>query len=169
MPLYDTEYTHALITAMACSLAAFLLCWLWNLVSAELHRHGAAKMFLFAALAVPLALWSVGKVGGGDPDGGAQTLTVGRAVDAYGRDTSLSRDGTADFIDCDPVDGSVAAISNAEAVATYSYDGIGNLATSIWNTAATTYSANEHVWIMERNGARWLSGFMDTGETMCLV
>ena len=55
------------------------------------------------------------------------------------------------------------------ASATYAYDGIGNLATSIWNTAATTYSANEHVWIMERNGARWLSGFMDTGETMCLV
>ena len=130
MPLYDTEYTHALITAMACSLAAFLLCWLWNLASAELHRHGAAKMFLFAALAVPLALWSVGKVGGGDPDGGAQM---------------------------------------GGASATYAYDGIGNLATSIWNTAATTYSANEHVWIMERNGARWLSGFMDTGETMCLV
>ena len=130
MPLYDTEYTHALIMAMACSLAAFLLCWLWNLASAELHRHGAAKMFLFAALAVPLALWSVGKVGGGDPDGGAQM---------------------------------------GGASATYSYDGIGNLATSIWNTAATTYSANEHVWIMERNGARWLSGFMDTGETMCLV
>ena len=86
MPLYDTEYTHALIMAMVCSLAAFLLCWLWNLASA-----------------------------------------------------------------------------------TYAYDGIGNLATSIWNTAATTYSANEHVWIMERNGARWLSGFMDTGETMCLV
>ena len=130
MPLYDTEYTHALIMAMVCSLAAFLLCWLWNLASAELHRHGAAKMFLFAALAVPLALWSVGKVGGGDPDGGAQM---------------------------------------GGASATYSYDGIGNLATSIWNTAATTYSANEHVWIMERNGARWLSGFMDTGETMCLV
>ena len=86
MPLYDTEYTHALIMAMVCSLAAFLLCWLWNLASA-----------------------------------------------------------------------------------TYVYDGIGNLATSIWNTAATTYSANEHVLIMERNGARWLSGFMDTGETMCLV
>ena len=130
MPLYDTEYTHALIMAMVCSLAAFLLCWLWNLASAELHRHGAAKMFLFAALAVPLALWSVGKVGGGDPDGGAQM---------------------------------------GGASATYAYDGIGNLATSIWNTAATTYSANEHVWIMERNGARWLSGFMDTGETMCLV
>ena len=87
-------------------------------------------MFLFAALAVPLALWSVGKVGGGDPDGGAQM---------------------------------------GGASATYAYDGIGNLATSIWNTAATTYSANEHVWIMERNGARWLSGFMATGETMCLV
>ena len=130
MPLYDTEYTHALIMAMVCSLAAFLLCWLWNLASAELHRHGAAKMFLFAALAVPLALWSVGKVGGGDPDGGAQM---------------------------------------GGASATYAYDGIGNLATSIWNTAATTYSANEHVLIMERNGARWLSGFMDTGETMCLV
>ena len=130
MPLYDTEYTHALIMAMVCSLAAFLLCWLWSLASAELRRHGAAKMFLFAALAVPLALWSVGKVGGGDPDGGAQM---------------------------------------GGASATYAYDGIGNLATSIWNTAATTYSANEHVWIMERNGARWLSGFMDTGETMCLV
>ena len=130
MPLYDTEYTHALIMAMVCSLAAFLLCWLWNLASAELHRHGAAKMFLFAALAVPLALWSVGKIGGGNPDGGAQM---------------------------------------GGASATYAYDGIGNLATSIWNTAATTYSANEHVWIMERNGARWLSGFMDTGETMCLV
>ena len=130
MPLYDTEYTHALIMAMACSLAAFLLCWLWSLASAELHRHGAAKMFLFAALAVPLALWSVGKVGGGDPDGGVQM---------------------------------------GGASATYAYDGIGNLATSIWNTAATTYSANEHVWIMERNGARWLSGFMATGETMCLV
>ena len=72
MPLYDTEYTHALIMAMVCSLAAFLLCWLWSLASAELRRHGAAKMFLFAALAVPLALWSVGKVGGGDPDGGVQ-------------------------------------------------------------------------------------------------
>ena len=72
MPLYDTEYTHALIMAMVCSLAAFLLCWLWNLASAELHRHGAAKMFLFAALAVPLALWSVGKIGGGNPDGGVQ-------------------------------------------------------------------------------------------------
>ena len=129
MPLYDTEYTHALIMAMVCSLAAFLLCWLWNLASAELHRHGAGKMFLFAALAVPLALWSVGKVGGG-ASGGAQM---------------------------------------GGASATYAYDGIGNLATSIWNTAATTYSANEHVWIMERNGARWLSGFMDTGETMCLV
>ena len=30
MPLYDTEYTHALIMAMVCSLAAFLLCWLWR-------------------------------------------------------------------------------------------------------------------------------------------
>ena len=83
MPLYDTEYTHALIMAMVCSLAAFLLSWLWNLASAELHRHGAAKMFLFAALAVPLALWSVGKVGGGDPDGGAQ-MGGASATYAYG-------------------------------------------------------------------------------------
>ena len=30
MPLYDTEYTHALIMAMVCSLAAFLLCCQWG-------------------------------------------------------------------------------------------------------------------------------------------
>ena len=75
MPLYDTEYTHALIMAMVCSLAAFLLCWLWNLASA-----------------------------------------------------------------------------------TYAYDGIGNLATSIWNTAATTYSANalnQYMSIFSTGGFSW--------------
>ena len=36
MPLYDTEYTHALIMAMVCSLAAFLLCWLWKDLTATI-------------------------------------------------------------------------------------------------------------------------------------
>ena len=44
MPLYDTEYTHALIMAMVCSLAAFLLCWLWNLASATYAYDGIGNL-----------------------------------------------------------------------------------------------------------------------------
>ena len=52
---------------------------------------------------------------------GALSLDVCRAVDPCGRVVSLSRDGVADEVVYDPTNGTVAAISNAEAVVTYAY------------------------------------------------
>ena len=70
MTHYAAEYTHVLLAAMVCSMAAFLLCWFWHLASNELRRHGVAKTVLFIALSIPLAIRSVEK-DGGDRGGGA--------------------------------------------------------------------------------------------------
>ena len=80
MAHYAAEYTHVLLAAMVCSLAAFLLCWFWHLASNELRRHGVAKTVLFIALSIPLAIRSVEKGGGdrGDSFGFLRSLRLRR-------------------------------------------------------------------------------------------
>ena len=90
MAHYAAEYTHVLLAAMVCSLAAFLLCWFWHLASNELRRHGVAKTVLFIALSIPLAIRSVEK-GGGDRGGGAFQTPE------YSENGELARLGSREF------------------------------------------------------------------------
>ena len=52
---------------------------------------------------------------------GLESFSVMRSVDAYGRVVTLSRDGVEDAVVYSPTNGTIAAISNAEAYVTYAY------------------------------------------------